>query len=196
MFARSPSSSRKVPGRLALAVVAAALALTGCSRTTPAPERPVVWSSAVLVERGERALAEGDGARAEQYLSFAIDRGASIDEVLPLLLQACIAGDRLETALVHAERHRDAVTDVGRLDTLIAALHLALGERERAIEVADEAIARGRAPALAFYLRATARAGQGGDARRTREDFKRYLTLAPDGRYRAEARRTVGGGGR
>jgi tetratricopeptide (TPR) repeat protein len=181
-----------MPRHLALAIVLAVTALAGCSRHAP-PQRPVVWSSEVLVERGQRALAEGDGARAEQYLSFAIERGASIDRVLPMLLSACIAGDRLETALVHAERHRDAVADPGGLDVLITALHLALGQRERAIEVADEAIERGHAPALTFYLRGAARAGQGGDARRARADFKRYLTLAPDGRYRAEARRTVGG---
>jgi tetratricopeptide (TPR) repeat protein len=174
-----------------IALVVAVTALAGCSRHAP-PERPVAWTSEVLVERGQRSLAEGDGSRAEQYLSFAIDRGADIDRVLPMLLSACIAGDRLETALVHAERHRAAVADVGRLDVLIAALHLALGQRERAIEVTDEMIERGEAPALAFYLRGAARAGQGGDARRVRADYRRYLTLAPDGHFRAEARRTVG----
>lgn len=194
---RKPSprhGSSRSSARAGYAVAALAVALigaaSGCARSRPVPS-PAAWSSEVLVERGQRALAEGDGARAEQYLAFAIDRGASVERVLPLLLTACIAGDRLETALVHAERHRGALRDPGRLEVLIAALHLALGQQERAIEFADDAIGRGEAPPLAYYLRGTARAALGEDGRQVRADYRRYLAAEPDGRYGAEVRRVV-----
>jgi hypothetical protein len=83
-------------------------ALTGCaSDLGPDPNTPSAAEGATdaeqLVQKGYAAFEQGDGVRAEQYLTLAMERGYDRGKLLPVLLEICLSSSRLRAALNHAQ---------------------------------------------------------------------------------------------
>lgn len=139
-----------------------------------------------LFELGRRAAERGDGVRAEQYLSLALERGYSEARVLPLLLRVCIAGSRLRAALDHAEPYLRQHPEEDALRLLVASIHLGLSQREQARAELDLLLRRNPDFAEALFLRAVLLTSSDAEAART--DLRAYLDAAPGGAHAAEAR--------
>lgn len=166
-----------------------------CGASTTAPNaRPAMPDPLADVEAEElyahgAALAQqGDSMRAEQYIVAAVERGFSVEEALPLLIQVCVASDRLSSALSHAEPHLRQHPNRWPLRHVVGTLYLGLGrvddaqrELERVVEQApDAAMPRFHLGMLLYENR--------GDREAARPHLERYLELEPDGRHVAEAR--------
>lgn len=150
----------------------------------PAAER--AREAADLAQKGKAAAQAGDSVRAEQYLTLAIERGASRRELLPALLSVCLASSRLRAALNHARSYLQDNPEDDRLRYLVASLHLSLGQRDEARQALQLLLRRRPESADAHYLFGVL------DAEETpasaRDHFRTYLALEPRGRHGAEAR--------
>lgn len=175
--------------------MALALVCGACgASSTPPNARPAMPDPLADVEAEElyahgAALAQqGDSMRAEQYIVAAVERGFSVDEALPLLIQVCVASDRLSSALSHAEPHLRQHPDRWPLRHVVGTLYLGLGrvddaqrELERVVDQApNAAMPRFHLGMLLYENR--------GDREAARPHLERYLELDPEGAHVAEAR--------
>lgn len=174
--------------------IAVALLLAGCGAS--APQQTETHSRAGNQKQGTAqalfrqgaALAEaGQLVRAEQYLSLAWERGYREEETLPLLLRVCLASSRLRTALNYAESHLVRHPDDWSLRYLVACIHLAMGEHDRAREQLQRVIAYRESFAPAHYLLATLLRDFRRDASAASRSFSAYLAIAPQGEHADEA---------
>lgn len=175
-------------------VLCVALGLACGASSTPPNARPAMPDPLADVEGEElyahgAALAQqGDSMRAEQYIVAAVERGFSVDEALPLLIQVCVASDRLSSALSHAEPHLRQHPDRWPLRHVVGTLYLGLGrvddaqrELERVVDQApNAAMPRFHLGMLLYENR--------GDREAARPHLERYLELDPEGAHAAEAR--------
>jgi len=141
-----------------------------------------------LYDRGMALARTGDLLRAEQYLKGAIERGYPIEQALPSLLKICVAASRLNTALSYAEPHLRDHPDDYRLRTLVASIHLGLGNVDDAENHLNEAIEHAPTDPPAYYLLGMLHREQHDDPVAGEEYLRRYLELAPNGVHAAEVR--------
>ncbi|HKY34643.1 MAG TPA: tetratricopeptide repeat protein [Polyangiaceae bacterium] len=168
-----PACGAAGPGRLANPAQPSAAA----DRTHGAEE---------LAHRGKAAAASGDSVRAEQYLSLAIERGASERELLPTLLSVCLSSSRLRAALNHARPYLQKNPDDDQLRYLVASIHLSLGQEDEARGALELLLNRNPESADAHYLLGVVEAN--GDVDAARQHFRHYLDVAPQGRHAPEVR--------
>lgn len=140
-----------------------------------------------LVRYGREALGAGDSVRAEQYLVLAMNQGAGREQVMPLLIRACIQGGRLRAALDYAEMHLGEHPRDVHLRFLAATIHaglgqdgVAIGELERIVD--DDA---GTDDAESHFLLGSLLAQR--DTRRARRHFSAYLAHEPEGVHASAA---------
>jgi tetratricopeptide (TPR) repeat protein len=183
---------------LSLALTLALAAACGAAappRTAPPPDPLAAARPGDLPARGRELAGQGDHVRAEQYLSAALDRGASPDLVLPALVEVAVAGKRYRLALHHAEalgRRRDDWATAYLVATLRAGTGDAAGARRLLRAVVEEAPAAGPPR----YLYAALLLAEGGRDREARQHLRAYLELEPEGDHAADARRQLRRGGR
>jgi hypothetical protein len=127
----APRPSRGVRRvRASCVALTLALSLLGCQRRPPvgpAPPPPP-QSVADLVASGRYHARLGQGLRAEQYFAAALAAGAPRQEALPPLIEVCLRGGRLQSALSHVEAALDASPGDAPLEALAASLRAALEE--------------------------------------------------------------------
>lgn len=170
-----------------------ALALLGCGAAAreerpPMPDPLAEVPAEDLYGHAAALAARGDASRAEQYLVAAIERGYDRGEALPLLIEVCVAANRLSQAVAHAEPYLREHPEQWPLRHVVATLYLGLGrvddaqrELERVVtEAPDAPMPRFHLGMLLYETR------QDRDA--ARPQLERYLELDPDGRHAAEAR--------
>jgi len=184
------------PGRW-LAFVALAAAVGGCGA---APHQNVRSNLEVmerertedkLFERGRAFAAVGDHTRAEQYLSMALDAGGDAEKILPLLLHACVEGERYLVALQYARTELRRNPDDARLQFVVASLEAAVGDQKKALAELRALTMREPDDAEAhFALAAIVRDGQG-DPDEADLHFREYLRLSPAGHHAGEARASL-----
>jgi len=179
--------------RTRLLVLVCCLAACGGASTKGAapPDDPLTTSPApALFEQGRALVARGDYIRAEQYLVAAMERGHPSDEVMPVLLDACVRGRRYQSALDHAFGQLRRTPEDWRLRYVVATLHEALGDRAKArlelerIIVGDPSFAKAHY-SLGLML------DSAGDHERGAVEMQRYLELEPEGIYAADARARI-----
>lgn len=164
------------------------LAVLGCASSPPrGPETAQPSSPAMLYASGRTAAARGDSTRAEQYLVLAVREGYPAERAIGPLVEACIAGSRLRSALAHAQAFLRRHPAAWRLRVLSASLRIALGEPEAAVRELGRVLAQRPAAADARYLMAVIERDVRHDDDAARAQFNAYLALAPSGRFAAEA---------
>ncbi len=171
--------------------LAVALSLASCGgQAQPAQQRhgdPLATAdAATLYEEGKGYAAAGDLVRSEQYLVAALDKGHSSHEVLPLLVEVCVRGNRYDTALFHTKPYLERNPANWRLRYLTATLNSAVGREHRAIEHLEQVLVDAPAEPDAYYT-----LGQllwiRNDKPRAVQLLGMYLQLAPQGRHVAKA---------
>lgn len=165
-----------------------ALAVQGCAGSardarTPSDELGALDGRASY-EAGITYASRGDFTRAEQYLVSALHAGHERAAVVRALVGVCVRASRLRSALSYAASHLAEHPGDVPLRKLVAALHMALGERDLAERALTLVIASAPADADAHYLLALAVR----EPQRARTHFARYLELAPHGSHAEEAR--------
>jgi tetratricopeptide (TPR) repeat protein len=144
-----------------------------------------------LFERGRAFAAVGDHTRAEQYLSMALDAGADPAKVLPLLLRACVEGERYLVALQFARTELRRNPGDARLEFVVASLEAAVGDQKKALAELRALTAKDPDDAEAhFALAAIVRDGQG-DPDEADLHFREYLRISPEGQHAGEARASL-----
>ena len=173
-------------------LVILALGLPACGASgRPEPSTPAAAEAPQqererLFQLGARAAKGGDSVRAEQYLSMALERGYPKERALPMLLQVCLAGSRLRSALDHAEPYLQEHPELDALRFLVANIRLGLGQQDRALEQLDLLLRRNPRFDDALFLRAVLLMPRDADA--SRNGFRDYLDVAPHGPHSAESR--------
>lgn len=174
---------------LGLACVTAA-----CGASAPPSDRPAMPDPLADVEaedlfaHGAALAQQGDGVRAEQYIVAAIERGFSVEEALPLLIQVCVASDRLSSALSHAEPQLREHPDRWPLRHVIGTLYLGLGRVDDAQRELERVVAQAPNAAMPHFHLGMLLYENRGDREAARPFLARYLELDPEGRHVAEAR--------
>lgn len=140
-----------------------------------------------FIAKGDENLSKGESLRAEQYYALAWQRGENKDQVLPRLLDVCLAGGRLRSALEYVEHGlREDPRDLP-LRQLRLTLLLALGHIEDAVGEAHALTREEGVSPDVFFLRATLEAGPLNKPDEACKSFQEYLKRDPAGRYRSTA---------
>lgn len=130
----------------------------------------------------------GDVVRAEQYWRLALEQGAEAESVAPRLIAAFIRDRQYRLALQHAEQHLRAHPHAHHLRLLTGAIHEALGNYAAAVEQYELVAAQQPERAEVYYVLGAALLKQGISRTEADRSFRKYLELAPDGRYAEQAR--------
>ncbi|RMH36669.1 MAG: hypothetical protein D6689_22065 [Deltaproteobacteria bacterium] len=170
----------------------------GCAATTarrpsgPPPADPIASvSAAELAARGRAYARAGDLVRAEQYLAAALAKGGDDRDIVPQLVEVCVAGSRLRAAIAHADSYLARHPGDAGMRYVLGALRWAAGDRDGARAELRRALEL--APRLADAEFALGQiAVEQDDDEAARRHMARYLALAPSGRHAREARALVG----
>lgn len=154
-------------------------------RSSPEASAP---SAEHLFVQGLDAHRQGDSTRAEQYLAAAMERGYPEQEALPVLVAACLQGERYDTALYYARAHLKRHPADAQLRYLVASLHFAVGQDDKARLALEQLLVQAPGMARAHYLLGVLAFERLRDARLARRAFESYLALAPSGEHSAEVR--------
>lgn len=175
-------------------IVAVVLVGSACGGKAPPPvvtqpeTDPLETKTAhELFERGQFLVARGDYIRAEEYLVAAQERGHPSDEVVPVLLDACIRGRRYQSALNYANAELRKVPDNWRLRFVVGTLHVALGDHENARTEFERVIAGDPKLADAHYSLGML-LWKLGEREQGKVLFEQYLALEPSGAHAVEAK--------
>jgi tetratricopeptide (TPR) repeat protein len=170
-----------------------AATLTSCVPNQPARLQQRVDTSQkesdpkVLLARGQAFARAGDYGRAAQYLRAALLQHGDADVILPLLISIEVKDQGYRAAAQHlSERLRTHPSDVRArfvLASLLSALDRPKDAERELLTVLSTAPRHAEAT---FALAVVYRDGMG-DQQRADDYFRRYLTLAPEGRHREEA---------
>lgn len=145
----------------------------------------------LLVERGRAFAAVGDLTRAEEYLVDALDQGANDREVLPLLIDVCVRGGRLRSAIGHAENHLRKYPHDQRTRLVVGTLYAALGETKDAHAALEQVLGEMPDDASAHYVLAILARDNENDVVAADHHFREYLRIAPNGSHADEARASL-----
>jgi len=162
----------------------------GCAGAAEQPDHaktPVEHHADELFQRGQTYAERGDSIRAEQYLSLALETGYDEHDVVPLLMQACVASGRLRTALNYAEPYLRTYPDEQALRFLVANLYVALDEPTKAYRELERVLSAVPDHAPSHYLMAVVSWESFDDAGAARQHFQHYLKLEARGPHAAEA---------
>lgn len=141
-----------------------------------------------LLARGRAFARVGDLTRAEQYLSAALDAGASVEEALPMLLRVCIAEQRFRAAITYAEPYLKKQPDDTPLRFVVASLYATIGETVIAREHLEKVAQSQPDNAEVHFAMGMLALEADGDMVTADGHFREYLRLEPDGSHAAEAR--------
>lgn len=166
------------------------VAAFGCASAPPIVPTPAPHDEASsLFDRASFFSERGDSVRAEQYFVAAVREGYPEHRVLPHLLRTCLQASRLRAARTYAESYVLRHPEAHAVRTLLASLHLALGDTDAARSELEHVLSFTPTHATAHYLLAVIARDFALDACNARAEFTEYLALAPDARRAAEARR-------
>jgi len=144
-----------------------------------------------LFEIGLLWARRGDLLRAEQYLNSARNHGYDEPPVVYWLVRVCVAAGRYHSALDHAERYLRDNPENWRLRLVVASIHEALGDVDRArIELEHIVRAQPQSP-LPRYRLALLYSRRGFGARRAVPHLEAYLALDPAGPHAAEVEKLL-----
>ena len=165
--------------------------LSACGAAVPSPTDVAVAASpehdaARLYSLGERAAANGDSVRAEQYLSLAIQRRYRVERALPLLLSVCVSSSRLRAALNHAEPYLRSHPEDVSLRYLVATIRVGLGEEQTARLELERILQEAPDNPDAHYLLGVL--DEPMSAEDARRHFRTYLAATPTGKRAADVR--------
>ncbi|MBZ0116634.1 MAG: tetratricopeptide repeat protein [Sandaracinaceae bacterium] len=178
------------------AVLASAILIAGCGGAAAAPignPDPLAHvTPAELYERGLALGRAGDFVRAEQYLAASLERGHPEDQVVPVLVAACVQSSRLSSALSYAEPYLARHPTNWSLRLLIATIRIGLGTPDVARDELDRVLRDApEEPPQAHYFLGVLYRDHLSNLDTAREHFRRYIALAPDGEHAEEARASL-----
>jgi tetratricopeptide (TPR) repeat protein len=180
---------------LSLAALVTALFAGGCGTTLNEHTKKTVPSPlkdpAMLVRQGDAFAADGDFTRAQQYFAAAIAAGGNANEILPHLLEACIAAGDLRLASEYAENALSRRPDDSNLRFVAGALLARIGNRPAAREHLVQAASEMKSNAKVQFLVATFFRDDMQDRVDADPYFRDYLRLEPKGEHASEARASL-----
>lgn len=170
----------------------------GCGPVTPAEKAQADMATfrkeattENLVDRGKAFAAVGDTTRAEEYLSAALDQGATPNEVLPLLLQVCVQTGRYRSAIQHAENHLRKHPEDVRTRFVLGTIYSAIGETRDAKTALESVVAARPDESKAHYALAVLARDSESDVVGADRHFREYLRIEPEGSHAEEARASL-----
>lgn len=177
--------------RTLIQVAVASILLGGCHHSAVGRgadariEVPAITSEE-LFEIGLVQARQGDLLRAEQYIVAARNRGYDQPTVAYWLVRVCVAAGRYHSALDHAARYLRDDPSNWRLRLIVASIHEALGDFDRArLELQHIVSAQPDSP-LPHYRLAIIYSRQASEMQRAAAHFEAYLALDPEGQHAAE----------
>jgi tetratricopeptide (TPR) repeat protein len=174
-----------------LACTALALGCAGGPRAqprTPAEPPQIQLTTGQLLEVAAVLEARGDGLRAGQYLSLALDRGAAPDSVVPRLLALYVRDGQYRLAIDLAENHLRRHPRDLRTRFVLGSLYVGLGLPQAAAEQYARVVGADPQRAEAHFALASLLHDEGQDLARADAHYRAYLRLAPEGPHAEEAR--------
>lgn len=181
----------QLPNPRVLCAVCAGLLLAGCQHAAirggvDARREVHAITPEELFEVGLLQARRGDLLRAEQYLSAARSQGYDEPTVVYWLVRVCLAAGRYHSALDHASRHLRGDPANWRLRLVVASIHEALGDLDRArLELEHIVRAQPQSP-LPRYRLGILYWSQGFHTRSAAPHLEAYLALDPAGPHAAE----------
>lgn len=141
-----------------------------------------------LVERGKMFASVGDYTRASQYLSAALDAGATPEHVLPALMRVYIVSGRYRLAIQTGEQYLTKKPEDVALRYLLGTLYAAVGKTDSAKEQLERVLQTQPKHAEAHYALAVLLRDAESDLVGADYHFRQYLKLEPNGTHADEAR--------
>ncbi len=181
-------------------VSALVVTIAGCATTQPSVATPAAANSAAArlaqnpgdgeasFAQAERAEANGDLMRAEEYYVRAERSGVDPERTLPRVVSVLVSSERLGEALARCQNHLESDPDDVRVRYLSALIELALEHTHEAAMDLRIVIAEKPAVAPPYLLLGRLYRDRLGDVKTARDMFRRYLALAPDTREAAHLR--------
>jgi tetratricopeptide (TPR) repeat protein len=130
----------------------------------------------------------GDAVRAEQYWMLALEAGAPADTIMPQLIASFVRDRQYRLALQHAEQHLRSHPNAYNLRLLTGALYEAVGNYAAAVEHYQAVADRHSERPEIHYILGAALLKQGISHSEADASFRKYLDLAPHGRYAEQAK--------
>lgn len=192
-----PASARSALSSIGALAALAAFATLGCggprSKAVDAADQVAKgYAPARLLELGRLHRRIGDSTRAEQeFAAVLASREATVDErrvALREVLATCIEAQRLRVAIDYAEPELERNPRDVALLRLFASLLSATGDAARARVVYETLVELAPRDGDAAIGLARVFRDQLADRAAATQHFERYLALAPEGPYAAEAR--------
>ena len=180
-------------------LLGALLALNGCQKDVATADEADMQtemasiSATNLFQEGVAHAQRSDMLRAEQYLNAAKDRGYEEGEVVSWLVRVCIASNRYNSALAHAEPYLKRNPADWPLRFVVANIYDALGETERAQRQLEQVVAHAPEEALPQYRLAVFYRERLADEAKAKAHFEKYLELDPSGLHANEVRALMEG---
>ena len=174
-------------------MIMACLTLSACAGIQHPREAETEEPSATLTKGQLTEIASvldkrGDVVRAEQYWRLALDQGADAETVLPQLIAAFVRDRQYRLALQLAQDSLRAHPNAHALRLLTGAIYEAVGNDSAAVEQYQIVVDHHGDRAEVHYLLGAALLKQGVSRSEADACFRRYLELAPAGRYAERAR--------
>lgn len=141
-----------------------------------------------LFGRGIAFAQSGDLWRAEQYLVASMEKGKPRGEVVPTLVQLCIALQRFSAALNYAEPVIRDEPDHWRLRRIVGSLYHGLGRLEDAREAFHTVLRTAPDDPMTHYFLGMLYVEDLSDIPSGDVLLARYVELAPEGEHAPEVR--------
>jgi tetratricopeptide (TPR) repeat protein len=200
---RAVGLTRRLAWRLACgaACALAALGSAGCSHASGGAASGAAslrqgQSLDELVDRGRAFAMVGDLTRGEQYLSAALQQGADVRRVLPMLVHVCVQAGRYRVAADYVQAYIEQDPENATLHLLSGVLEAAIGDRAVARREYETVLRTHPDDPSAHYALAVLLRDASVDADAADTHFREYLRLSPAGEHAAEARASLLGDGR
>jgi tetratricopeptide (TPR) repeat protein len=177
----------------AACLILAACPLFACgTRPRPRPSSPTrdpleSVSARDLYVTGVELARSGDLVRAEHYLSTALRRGHSGDEVFPALIRVCLDASMYSAALHHARSYLGHRGQDWRLRFLVASLDIAVGDYDRARNELEQVVALAPDRPEPQFALGQLLATRLSDPAGAMPHLRRYLKVRSTGVHAAEA---------
>jgi tetratricopeptide (TPR) repeat protein len=178
---------------LVLLATCVVLICSGCNHAGPhhtsgLPDELRSISAEDLFKEGVAHALRGDTLRAEQYLNASKQRGYDPEAVVAWLVRACVASSRYRTALTHATAYLRENPSDWWLHFVVANIHDALGDVERARSELELVVEAKPDRPLPHYRLGVLYRERLANRDLSRLHFREYLRLEPRGSHAAEVR--------
>jgi tetratricopeptide (TPR) repeat protein len=141
-----------------------------------------------LFREGVAYALRGDTLRAEQYLNASKQRGYDAEIAVAWLVRVCVASSRYQTALTHATTYLQENPSHWWLRFVVANIHDALGDVERARDELELVVEAEPDRPLPHYRLGVLYRERLQNRHLSRLHFEEYLRLEPQGSHSAEVR--------